>query len=181
MDLPIIECERITLRPIELSDAEDIFEYMRLDQVTNHLFSSCKTLEATIKHLKVEFLSYPQRDLPSPYAIVLNETQKVIGTCNFHTVDEICGEVGFVLNPTYQKQGYMQEALSLLMEVGFEILGLKRIQAMHVVGNMASERCLKLLGFKEEGVLRSYYYKDDQPLDMKIYSVLESEWRNYYE
>ena len=181
MQLPEIESERLILRCIEIEDAPDIFEYMQIDEVSDCLFSSCKTLEDTIKHIKVEFLSYEQRELPSPYAIVLKESGKVIGTCNFHTADDTCGEIGFVLNPLYEHQGYMQESLFFLLEVGFDILKFKRIQAMHIVGNLKSERCLKACGFVEEGILRSYYYKEDKPLDMKIYSVLESEWRKYYE
>lgn len=177
MDLPIIKTDRLILRPVELRDATDIYEYMSQKDVCKYLFSYCETLDETKRHLKVEFLSYDKRGVPSPYAIVLKKEHKVIGTCNFHTIDEDCGEIGFVLNPAYQHHGYMSEAVSMLIELGFTVLDLRRIQAMHVSENSACEHFLKQIGFVYEGCLRAYYTRDNQPLDMKIYSILKNEWR----
>lgn len=99
MRMPEIETERLYLREISLQDAKDIYEYMREREVTDFMFTACATLQECQHYLKVEFLSYERMGLPSPYAIELKASGKVIGTCNFHTIEEDTAQVGFVLNP----------------------------------------------------------------------------------
>ncbi len=177
MRMPEIETERLYLREITLQDAEDIYEYMRLKEVTDFMFTACASLQECQRYLKVEFLSYERMGLPSPYAIELKASGKVIGTCSFHTIEEDTAQVGFVLNPFHQHQGYMSEAMEMLLEMGFEILDLRRITAMHMNGNTACQHLLERLGFVKEGILREAVTRGDEALDMHLYSLLKREWR----
>lgn len=177
MRMPEIETDRLYLRAITMNDAKDIYEYMCQKSVTDFMFTSCSSLEACQRYLKVEFLSYEKRGLPSPYAIELKSNGKVIGTCNFHTIEDDCAQVGFVLNPAYQHQGYMHEAMTMLVEMGFEVLDLRRIVAMHMNGNVACQHLLNRLGFVKEGLLREAVMRGDEALDMHLYSLLKREWR----
>jgi len=54
-------------------------------------------------------------------------------------------------------RGYAFEAWSLLLEYAFEVLGLRKIIAGAVVGNVPSMVVLKKLGFKVEGRLRQEF------------------------
>lgn len=175
MRMPDIETERLYLREITLADAQDVYEYMCLHEVTDFMFTYCESLEACRRYLKTEFLSYERMGLPSPYAIELNG--KVIGTCNFHTIEDDTAQLGFVLNPAYQHQGYMYEALEMLLEMGFELLDLRRITAMHMDGNLACQHLLERLGFVKEGILREAVTREDEALNMHLYSLLKREWR----
>lgn len=177
MRLPEIETDRLYLREITLADADDVYEYMQLKSVTDFMFTTCDSLEVCQRYLKTEFLSYERMGLPSPYAIELKASGKVIGTCNFHTVEDDTAQLGFVLNPAYQHQGYMSEAVEMLLEMGFEILGLRRITAMHMDGNIACQRLLVRLGFVKEGILREAVTRKDEALNMHLYSLLKREWR----
>lgn len=177
MRLPEVETERLYLREVTLEDAADIFEYMQLKSVTDMMFTVCDTLDACRRYLKTEFLSYERMGLPSPYAIELKANGKVIGTCNFHTIEDDTAQLGFVLNPAYQHQGYMYEAVEMLLEIGFEVLDLRRIMAMHMDDNIACQHLLVRLGFVKEGILREAVMRKDEALNMHLYSLLKREWR----
>ncbi|MBO5306177.1 MAG: GNAT family N-acetyltransferase, partial [Clostridia bacterium] len=77
-----------------------------------------------------------------------------IGTCGFtrfHFPHD-CGEVGYVINPSYRDRGIATEALARVMEFGFERLGLHRIEAKYMLGNEASRRVMEKVGMRFEGV-----------------------------
>lgn len=175
----MIPLSRITLRTIKIEDALDILEYMSNHEVTQYLYRRCESLDECERYIRVEFLSYRQQGIPEPFSIVLDE--KVIGTCNYHTVEDENAEIGFILNPKYQHQGYMKEALEGLIEYGFEKLGYHRIEAKVMVDNQPSISLLEKLQFKKEGVLREVAKKNEQYFDLVLYSLLENEWRNQHE
>ena len=54
-------------------------------------------------------------------------------------------------------RGYAFEAWSLLLEYAFEVLGLRKIIAGAVVGNVPSMVVLEKLGFQVEGRLRQEF------------------------
>jgi RimJ/RimL family protein N-acetyltransferase len=54
----------------------------------------------------------------------------------------------------------------------------ERLQAEVFVGNDPSERVLQKLGFKREGVLRSYVLRRGRWWDVVMYSVLSTEFKN---
>ncbi len=169
--------DRLRLRPVSMDDAHDIYEYMCMNEVTRWLFTACPYMYECLRYIKTELLIYNRTGLPSQNALELLESGKVIGTCNYHSVEDDTAQLGFILNPTYQHQGYMQEALEVLLTQGFTTLGYRRIIAMHMIGNEACQRLLEQLGFVKEGVLREACMRDQEALTMVLYSYLEREWR----
>ena len=61
------------------------------------------------------------------------------------------GEVWFKLNPLFWGKGYATEALSKLIDFGFEELGLHRIEAGCAIENTASAKVLQKVGMQPEG------------------------------
>jgi ribosomal-protein-alanine N-acetyltransferase len=74
---------------------------------------------------------------------------EVLGTCGFYRgfQDDI-GEIGYVLKKAYQGQGYMAEAISLMLDFGFKELKLKAIRGLTSHTNQASINVLRRAGFK---------------------------------
>jgi hypothetical protein len=70
----------------------------------------------------------------------------------------------------------MTEALTALLEFGFETLGLNRIEALVMPDNAASFALLNKLGFSEEGLLREYDYFKDEFQDLICFSLLRREF-----
>lgn len=78
------------------------------------------------------------------YAIVLKETEKMIGTIDFR-IEETHkkAELGYTVNKDYWGKGYATEAGKMLIQLGFEVFGLQRIFAFHDVRNPASGKVME--------------------------------------
>lgn len=105
----------------------------------------------------------------------------MIGMFDFNNYDvkNESSEIGYVINRNYWGQGYTLEALKKVIEVGFEILNLKRISIAHMVENKQSQRVIEKADFKYEGYLRQSI-KDGRGNyhDKKVYSILKDEFDN---
>jgi ribosomal-protein-alanine N-acetyltransferase len=64
--------------------------------------------------------------------------------------------VGYWISPDFARQGFMSEALGLVVDFAFGELDLSRIEAACLPENEASRGVLEACGFKYEGVAQSY-------------------------
>lgn len=170
--LPILETERLTLRPLSLEDIDDVFEYAKSPLVGPNAgwrpHVSKLESEAFIKY------SINKRDFGQPgiYAIVHKENNKTIGTIEIHSYNQFKGEIGFVLNPEYWGKGIVVEASKAVIIYGFEILHLKRLQYGCFLFNNRSKRVCEKLGFTVEGILRNKFKNyDGEIIDEEIASI----------
>ena len=81
-----IETERLVLRVRTVADAEDIYAYASLPEVSYPAgFPPVKTLEDEIYYLEYILPECNQKDnLPAGYGIVVKGTDKVIGSVDFN-------------------------------------------------------------------------------------------------
>jgi RimJ/RimL family protein N-acetyltransferase len=86
-------------------------------------------------------------------------------------------ELGYWIALDRWNQGYATESNQCLVDFGFEVLGLHRIEARHFLRNPASGRVMEKLGMQHEGVEREWAVKGDHYESMALYSILEDEWR----
>ena len=85
------------------------------------------------------------------------------------------GEIGYVVGPAARGRGVATRTLRLLTEWGFSGLGLERIELWIDLANPASERVAERVGYVREGVLRSYWFKEDIRHDFGIWSRLRTD------
>ena len=71
----------------------------------------------------------------------------------------------------------MMESLQVVISYGYEQMGLNRIDALVYTENNRSIQLLQKLGFKQEGVLRDYFYLDGNFYDHSIFALLQREWK----
>ena len=91
-----------------------------------------------------------QRNDSIYWAITFHDTDKLIGTiCIFDfSEDHAKAEIGYELLPDFQGKGLMQEAISKIIDFGFQHLGLNLIEAYTHAENHGSTRLLEKLNFK---------------------------------
>ncbi|MDE1548827.1 GNAT family N-acetyltransferase [Jeotgalibaca caeni] len=174
-----IECERLTLRPIELSDAADMFEYASDEENTRYVFEQHKNLEETKDAIATFFMANPA----GKYAIELKETKKMIGTIDIRVVEEHKhAEIGYVLNKRYWGKGYMTEAATALLQLAFESMKLEKVYACHDADNVSSGKVMIRLGMQREGILRQHRIHKGKRIDTVYYGILRDEYyRNLLE
>jgi RimJ/RimL family protein N-acetyltransferase len=85
------------------------------------------------------------------------------------------GEIGYVVAPAARGRGVATRTLRLLTDWAFDGLGLERIELWIDVENPGSERVAERVGYVREGVLRSYWFKEDIRGDFGIWSRLRSD------
>ena len=168
-----IDGDRIQLRPIQLSDAEDMYEYASDEETTKYVFETHKSLEDTKENIAKYFLASPL----GKFAIMLKENEKMIGTIDLR-VDEKDkkAEMGYTLNKAYWGKGYTAEAGKLMLQLGFKELGLQRIFAFHDERNPASGRVMEKLGMTYEGTFRHNRFVKGETVTDRIYSILKEEF-----
>lgn len=110
-------------------------------------------------------------------AVELIEASHLIGTVRVAVTDakHRSGDVGFALNDEFSGKGYMTEAVSRVLQIGFEELGLNRIWATADVSNTASWRLMERVGMQREGLLRQDKLVRGAWRDSYFYSILNSD------
>nr|WP_308195536.1 GNAT family protein [Paenibacillus mellifer] len=178
-DIPVLESERLRLRRMERSDAEEMFRYWSDPEVIRYMnlppFASVEDAWEMINLLN----GLSESEDALRFGIELKEEQKLIGSCGFN-VWELAGayrgEIGYDLGQEYWGHGYMSETLRMLLAYGYETMGLNRIEALVDPRNDASRKLLKAFGFAEEGLLRQYQWTESGFVDLLMYSLLKKEY-----
>ena len=142
---PLLKTERLTLRQLSDSDAEEIL-LLRSDPLINKFLDRqpSKTLEDAL-----EFINKIKNNSFSYWAIAQNGNEKLVGTiCLFDVSEEQkkC-EIGYELLTEYQGKGIMREAAKKIIEYSIQTLGLKKVDAYTHKDNLSSTNLLKELNF----------------------------------
>lgn len=83
--------------------------------------------------------------------------------------------LGYWIGQRYARHGYMTEALRLVVDFCFRELGLNRVEAACIPTNDASRRLLERVGFRQEGLARSYLRINGEWRDHLLYATLRED------
>lgn len=176
--LPILETERLLLRNLKLDDAADLFEYASHPDVPKYnTWSVHKSIEDSKQYLHSIIAQYNNHELAA-WGIVHKADNKLIGTCSLASwvPSQARAELGYALSKTYWGNGYMPEAVRPVLNFGFRMMQLNRIEAKCITANLASARVMEKVGMKFEGILRQHLFLKGSFHDLKVYSILKQEW-----
>jgi [ribosomal protein S5]-alanine N-acetyltransferase len=87
------------------------------------------------------------------------------------------GTIGYWIGEPFARQGYMAEAIGVLVHHAFTSLDLSRIEAACLPENAASRGVLEKSGFKYEGVAQSYLQIDGRWRNHVLYANLRRDRR----
>lgn len=178
-DMPTIETSRCILRPVEESDACDMYEYYSNHEVTRYLSCSThKEVDETLHYVRRVLLPYEQQQDFETLAIVLKENDKMIGDIQFHSAEDDRAQIGYTLSQAYWNQGIMKEVLPNVLKIGFTWCGLRRVEALYDVEHVASAHVLAHSGFRVEGILQDYTkLSDNKYHDLILAAILKKHWK----
>lgn len=77
--------------------------------------------------------------------------------------------IGYSIDERYQGNGYMREAVNLVLNYAYKEFGLHRIEATTLVDNTKSQRVLEACGFTELGICKNYLLINGKWRDHKIF------------
>ncbi len=171
---PTLTTDRLQLRELNINDAPAIF-FLRsnaeiLKYLDRHPEKSIEETKAFIQ--KVEENKNNAEGIL--WAITLKENDAVIGTICYWRLEKqhYRAEIGYLLHPSYQGKGIMDEALKAVLQYGFDVMNLHSVEANVNPLNEASIRLLEKNGFVKEAHFKENYFFDGRFLDSAIYSLL---------
>jgi len=174
--IPTIQTARLTLRKICDGDLADVYEYSRNPETTKYLlWYPHREIRDTKYFLSVVKKKYKEGDF---FEWGIEYGGKMIGTCGFtsFSLPNNSAEIGYVINPEYKGIGIATEAASAVIDFGFTVLGLNRIEARYMSPNVKSLRVMQKCGMKEEGTLRSAIMSKNGYVDLSYCSILKKEY-----
>lgn len=180
MKFPILETERLKLIEIKDTHLEDLFLLFKDPEVTKYYnllpYNNVSDGQKFIEWYSKRF----EEELAIRWGIMLKERndEKIIGTLGFNNyTHKHRANIGYDLQKQYWNKGYITEALKAVVQFGFEQLGVNRIEAEVMLGNISSEKVLNKIGFSKEGVLRQWMYWNEAYYDMCMYALLYHDYK----
>jgi ribosomal-protein-alanine N-acetyltransferase len=178
-DFPSMETERLLLQSLTAEHTDFIFQHFSNPAVTQYVLDEPPVTEYSQAQEIVQFYLEPIGKTYNRWIIIHKSKHQPIGTCGYHKWDKhhFRAEIGYDLEPGFWGQGYMTEALSVVIANGFVKMRLNRIDAMVYIKNKSSIHLLQRLGFTQEGILRDYFCLENKFYDHYIFSLLKREWK----
>ncbi|TVX88116.1 GNAT family N-acetyltransferase [Paenibacillus agilis] len=171
---------RVYLRPMNGEDAQMYYEQLYVAE-TRRLTGTHKF--ATKEQIS-RYIEAKSQDSSSVLLLIaLKETDEVIGDIALQDIDTINRSAGIRIAISYEQhqgQGFGQEGMQLLLEYGFGVLNLYRIELEVFTFNPRAAHVYEKLGFVREGVKRKALYYNHQYHDVVTMSMLADEYRAKY-
>lgn len=169
---------RLALRPLHPDDAPAVYA-MHADPVTLRYWSTPPWADLKLAD---ELIARDIKGMAEGDYLRLGLARqadgRLIGLCTlfaFYLPSRRC-EIGYILAREHWGQGYMHEALEALLDYGFAVLDVNRVEADIDPRNQGSQRTLARLGFVQEGHLRERWIVDGAVSDTHLYGLLRRDW-----
>lgn len=142
-----LETERLILRPFELNDLDDFYEYCSMSTVgPNAGWAVHKSRDDSLNIIK----NFIEKD--DVLALYHKRDKKVVGSVGLHQKKKENGddyyEIGYVLSTPYEGRGLMTEAVRRVLDYAFIDAGIEEIYVCHFVENHKSRRVVEKCGFE---------------------------------
>ena len=169
--------ENVYLRPLQKGDAQDFVSWFGDIEVTRFL-----GMEPLTQNKATTWFNGLLRDSTGKYfGIVKRNDKKLIGYAFLAGISKrhkIAKEFGIVIGEKEEwGKGYGTEATKLMLEYGFSVLKLHRIQLLVLDFNRRALGMYRKLGFVREGIQREARIVNEEWHDVIMMSMLEKEFQ----
>lgn len=172
---PIIETERLTVRPLQPTDIPVLKEWMPDKSLYTYWG---KGPGKTDKNPELLFTKVEKPTKSFHLGIVMKENQKAIGELWVYLIEkDRMGKVAIRLSNEYHGKGIAHEALMAVTRFCFENTELQRLWTDVDIRNTASIQLLEKCGFQREGQIRQGKMVSTW-CDYYIYGLLKTDVTN---
>ncbi|MCE9686917.1 GNAT family N-acetyltransferase [Shewanella sp. AS16] len=163
----ITQTPRLIIREFEIADTQAVFAFNSDPSVTRYTGDAgmVKTPEDAANVIENIWLAEYAKYGYGRWALVLKETEEVIGFCGFKYETRIMAtDIGYRLLPRHWGRGYATEAMRACLQYARTHMALDQVVGDAVVENTASINVLLKLGleyqaqYQEDGVTLNRYH-----------------------
>jgi [ribosomal protein S5]-alanine N-acetyltransferase len=172
---PILTSSRLCLRKIVDSDAAALLALRSNKEVMQYIPRPIMQTEEEAVAFVQLLNNVEAKEDGINWAITLMNDEILIGNvCHFNFEKEFLrSEIGYMLSPAHQNKGIMTEAVKMILQYGFEQMGLHSCLAIINESNIASQKVAEKVGMILEG-----HFKENQIVHGKFtntnwYSILK--------
>ncbi len=177
---PVIENEKVLLRPIQEDDFENLlyFSENEPDIWFYGLVTAAgkdnlrKYVETAVKN-RLDKKEYP-------FIIFDKQANRYAGSTRFYDIQQpyLTTQLGYTwYGKEFQRTGLNRNCKLLLFSYAFEFWGLERVELRADANNARSVAAMKAIGCTEEGILRNHMpTTQGTRRNSIILSILKSEW-----
>ncbi len=174
-----LDTDRVLLRPVEERDQPLVFKGLGDTELTRYMpihYQSWDSSGAQMDYYRQQRISgqgfyWVMEDRQS------SEEMGVIGL-NKISAEHQRAELGFWILPAFQRKGFVRESALAVIRDAFLNQGFIRIEACAETENTASCNLLQSLGFRAEGVFRSYEWNRGNRIHLEWFGLLHTEWKD---
>jgi RimJ/RimL family protein N-acetyltransferase len=174
---PILQAERIRLRPFRAGDAKAMHEiYSDGEHMRYWSVPPTRSLDETRKSMRWHTAYHPR--YYAMWAIEEKKSRRLIGMINYHRRDlrERRVDMGWVAMPGTTGKGYMTEAGRILLRYLIDRLKVHKVEALIRRENKPSAALAKRLGFRlEGGPLRDRWLVGSKWHSVMLYGLIAGE------
>jgi ribosomal-protein-alanine N-acetyltransferase len=172
---PVLETERLVLRPYRMADAPDVqrlagaWEVAATTAAIPHPYPDGAAEQWIAGHAS----SFAEGRLVV-YAVTMRETAELLGTVSLLDVqlNHARAELGYWIAREHWGKGYCTEAVRRLIQYAHDSLSISRIVARCLERNPASARVMKKVGLAKEGHMPKHEFKNGRFEDVLVYGMV---------
>jgi len=180
----LLQSDRLIIRP---PHKKDFLAWAQLRSVSREFIQPFDPLWAEdalsqksyLKRLKLQAREW-NSDRGIYFFIFDRTSGDLVGGVNLNQVVRGIAQMasaGYWVGKPFARQGYMSEALKIILDYAFDDIGLNRIYAGCVPENIPSQRVLRKLGFDQEGYAKEYLKINGMWQDHVLFGMAASRWR----
>jgi len=175
---PILKGEKVILKPIKVSEAENFLRWFKNPVITRYLGNDFKNLTLIQEKNKIRDI---RKDKNRIVWSIYTKEGVHIGDSGLEHIDlkrnkkAIWGIV--IGEKSYWGQGYGADVLRTILKFCFTKLKLNRVELSVYPPNIAGFKLYTKCGFKEEGIKRKSIMKRGKYLDEIIMAILKEDYK----
>jgi diamine N-acetyltransferase len=166
----------IRLRPLEPTDIDFVL------QIENNEanWSVSNTYIPFSRFAVEQYVLNPDQDIFSSGQLRMiiedKATQSLLGCVDLFEYDPRSRRagVGIIIQPEYQQQGYASAAISAMIHLAFDSLGMHQLSCLIHPENVASIKLFRKHGFVQSGVKKDWAFYEGAFHDLNFYQLINS-------
>jgi RimJ/RimL family protein N-acetyltransferase len=180
-DQTILEDDTVLLRPLQLSDVENLLEISENEPETwEYSLVSANGKTNLINYIQLA-IDAKAKQTEFPFVVFDKKSGKYAGSTRFYDINFNFKtiQLGYTwYGKDFRGTGLNKHCKYLLLQFAFETLGMERVEFRADKNNLRSIAAMKSIGCSVEGILRSHMPTIDCNIRRGsiILSILKSEW-----
>jgi ribosomal-protein-alanine N-acetyltransferase len=172
----ILKGKKVFLRPPK---AEDFAEYIEMSKASEKFHRGLIKMARDLESF-AEFLERSAKEENECFLICRKQDGEIVGMINLSQIFRGVFQnayLGYGLGEKFTRQGFMTEAVKLILRYAFKTLKLHRIEANVQPQNAASIAVLQRVNFTKEGFSQKYLKIGGRWRDHERWAIIVEDWK----